>query len=401
MTTHELTSHEEHSDLQDQDQALIEIGRILVSETMWHVLRTQALPWVAQPDSTALKPNEKEDAPKKIDLIAEKVVHRILAEAQRQDLPLGRGCLVVTEERGLNFTVGPASELKEDILVFVDPVDYTSAACRGLDGSVLISFWNAHEGEIRAAVAGDLYRRRIYWRRRGHPSAAMRLIFPEEPTRIFSSEGQHLDPPGGIPLDLQTTGKTTLELASVNIFVGKPERLTRAVQLAGPLWEWKSRTGVGIGEIFSVGGSLGPIRVADGSWDLSIEIAKGFRTWDFAPGAFIAAGAEGVSVVPLSFQGGKYTKDDDSGAHRLGDRDCKFDISPTLLREWIKKRFDKDTLDASRKRFIVAASEELAEEVLAVLNSKPKDSRTSESHNERSTGGQREDRNHRGKGARG
>jgi fructose-1,6-bisphosphatase/inositol monophosphatase family enzyme len=102
-----------------------------------------------------------------------------------------------------------------------------------------------------------------------------------------------------------------------------------------------------VSEIFSVGGSLGPVRVAEGTWDASIEIAKGFRTWDFAPGAFIAEGADATVI-------------DDKG------QKISFDIIPQM-EDWRRAKFTKEALDASRQKFIVAATDELAHQIVSVL----------------------------------
>ena len=340
---------EERTDYENQALALI--GQIAVSEAMWVALRAHFLPWTAQGGTSALK-EIADDPAKAIDMVAEAAITRVLTAATRTpDTPLARGCLVITEERALFPLANPSGEINEDLLVFVDPVDFTAAACRGLDGSVLISFYEMNTG-FRAAVVGDIYRRRLYTRRQGRKSEGMSVMFNQDPLRFLGSRNLNLETPTGAPMDLHTSGRESLEEASVNIFLGKRDRLIKAATEGSTLWNWENKDQQpngerGVKEIFSVGGSLGPVRVAEGTWDASVEIVKGFRTWDFAPGAFIAEGA-GAAVVDLK-----------------GQR-ISFDTIPQM-KAWRSQRFTKDALDATRQKFIVAATDKLAQQIVSVL----------------------------------
>ena len=101
-------------------------------------------------------------------------------------------------------------------------------------------------------------------------------------------------------------------------------------------------------EIFSVGGSLGPVRVAAGVWDASIEIDKGFRPWDFLPGAFIAQGA-GAAVLDMEGN----------------------DLDVTLIpdvEELIRNNFDNESREKCRTKFVVAATKGLAEQIVELID---------------------------------
>jgi fructose-1,6-bisphosphatase/inositol monophosphatase family enzyme len=137
-------------------------------------------------------------------------------------------------------------------------------------------------------------------------------------------------------VDLKPSRRKDLKESSINIFTGKPSRLIKAVHLGGTLWDESNN----IKYIFSVGGSLGPLRVADGTWDASIEYAKGFRPWDFGPGAFIAEGA-GACVM------------DNKG------NEIKFGPIPKM-KEYLREGFRKEALEECRQKFIVAGTKELA-----------------------------------------
>lgn len=337
-----------------ENRALLEIGRIAVSEAMWVALRARSLPWTAHGKTSRLK-LFPDDPAKAMDMAAEEAITRVIARAiATADTPLSGGCLLVTEEKALVPMPNPAGGVNEDLVVFVDPVDYTAGASRGLDGSVLLSFYETKWG-FRAAVVGDLFRRRLYSRSLGSHSTCMTVHFSSDPADIFAASSGRFAPPSGTELPLSTTHRETLAGASVNVFVGKPSRLVAASREGAGLWAWKGSAPPGsdlstgeVGEVFSVGGSLGPIRVADGTWDASIEIAKGFRIWDFAPGAFIAHGAGAVVV-------------DEKG------NDLNVEGKVDRVEECLADGFTRESLERSRQKFVVAATKELAQEIVVAV----------------------------------
>jgi fructose-1,6-bisphosphatase/inositol monophosphatase family enzyme len=94
------------------------------------------------------------------------------------------------------------------------------------------------------------------------------------------------------------------------------------------------------------------ILVADGLVDAAVEVAKGYRPLDLIPGAFIAEGVRGVAVVdtdgrPLAFG-------PDADIEELIDR-------------FLDDKYQPHALDSLRKKFIVAATSELAGEIVGAI----------------------------------
>jgi fructose-1,6-bisphosphatase/inositol monophosphatase family enzyme len=330
------------------NDAYLRTGLIAVSDAIWAGLRVLSLPWTASVRTTSrFKATDRQiedDPTDPIDEEARTAISEVLQKAAKTSKhPLSRGFLVHDEETGFHQYAGIAGGREENILVLIDPVDGTSSAKRGLDGSTLISFFDRYTG-LCAAVMGDIFRRTIYWRKAGDSTKAMVIKHSQDPTYDFLSTVAGGVMPMGEPLELKPSKQQSLQGASLNIYMGKPERIIKAYEIGKALWN----PHLGIKEIFSFGGSLGSVRVGQGLWDASIEIAKGFRPWDFLPGAFLAQGA-GATVVDME-------------GHDLT-------FGPEILNEdYIKAKFEGEALEACRKKFIVASTKELATQIVEILN---------------------------------
>src|SRR5206468_1992805 len=102
--------------------------------------------------------------------------------------------------------------------------------------------------------------------------------------------------------------------------------------------------------LISYGGSRGPILVAEGIIDASLELTKGFKLLDSIPGLFLAKGA------------GAYVLNLDTNARFNFGPDGKLEAIFALPEEqWARE------LDKYRVRFLVAATEDLAQAILAEL----------------------------------
>lgn len=334
-------------DALERASAFTIVGRIAVARAMWRVLRGCALPYTVTSEGTSLTKLDPDDLTKAIDRAAQGEILDVLSRAVcTEDNPLSCGFFIVDEERGLDRMSAGSGRVDEHLVVFIDPVDFTAGASRGLDGSVLVSFYDLDQGFV-AAVIGDLFHRKLYWRANGTESYCMSVAFDIDPIEPLESCPDTFHEPRGHPARLRPSERTSLEGAAVNIYLGKPTRLLEAAKLGSPLWQW-NKDGRGIDSIFSVGGSLGPVRVAEGIWDASIEVVKGFRTWDFAPGAFLAEGA-GASVVDLS------------------GNPISFKLNTDQMRRHISARFRGAAMDECRQKFIVAATRELAAQIVELL----------------------------------
>lgn len=353
----------------DSDK-LLDLGRLAVYKTMWAVLREFYQRSTSSVTSEAKA--DQDDATKGLDRIA----RREIVDSLKRTLgpAIDRGYYIVDEEEGPNYQerLSSLEEPDEDrqLIAFVDPVDFTAAANRGLDGSILISFYHRRIGML-AAVVGDIFRKRIYCGSRDIFAYYQEAIFEQDPRipyspRHLKTDDVHLD---SAVRPLRTSKKQILEDAAINVYMGKPDRLIETVEKGRWLWnhkiikkddQGKEKKVSAVQEIYSVGGSLGPIRVADGTWDASVEFVKGFRVWDFSPGAFIAKCAR-ASVINL-----------DSG------EEVTFlfnELKQETLREakiTLDVRLgDKALLDADRRKFVVAASLPLARQIRELLLTSP------------------------------
>ncbi len=195
---------------------------------------------------------------------------------------------------------------------------------------------------VCAVVIGDLFRKRIYMRKAGDHSIGLTVKFSNQPNTFLEEFGNELTTDNYITL--KTSRKKALERISLNVYMGNPKRLL----LGAKYLENLLKQDKAVNEIFSIGGSLGTSRVGEGLIDASVEVAKGFRPWDFIPGTFIAHGA-GASIIdlknnPISFAPGKIIKE-----------------------EHIRTAFRGDALEASRQKFIVASTPELASQIANLI----------------------------------
>ena len=95
------------------------------------------------------------------------------------------------------------------------------------------------------------------------------------------------------------------------------------------------------------------MRVADGTWDASVEFVKGYRPWDFAPGAFVAQGAE---AAVLDIRDGR----------PIGLSEGQENFSLDGIKAFVLGGPGATKSDESRQKFVVAATTQLAGEILDV-----------------------------------
>jgi len=198
-----------------------------------------------------------------------------------------------------------------DLLVFVDPIDGTDLGIRKIPlVATSICFYSRGLKEFLSAVVGDIFTGTIYYASKSKPGAFVEGV-DFGPIRIFPS----------------TTKK--LEDAFVSSFTIKPQRLLAFLDKK----ELISRSL----RIFSNGGPLEICRVASGDVDALVEFTKGYTGYDLFPGAYILIKAGGV-------------------CRRLDNKplEVKADIN-------------------YRQTFISAATEELFEELLKLINDNKKE----------------------------
>jgi hypothetical protein len=275
-----------------------------------------------------------------MDRATSEAMHEVLATlASRPDHPLARGYVVVDEETGPVPFVGLGrGDRVPELYFFLDPTDDTRLAKRGLGGTCLVSVYGRGSGWL-AVAAADPIRRRIYVRQFGAPSQVV---------NVTSFEGNfERGGPEGYEGVFRPSGRTEVKEMCLNLYTGKPRRLMGAATRARQLLET-----MGEGELLSEGGSRGVILACEGLVDAAVEVVSGFRVLDLMPGAFLGDGA-GLTCTDLA---GKQLE---FGPDR--------ELEDALDRMLLQPSNASKELDKLRRKFIVAATPELARQIAKLL----------------------------------
>ncbi len=292
---------------------------------------------------TSLSPDE--DPTRTIDFETSTAIHETLDRLLAYNA-FAKGFHLISEEEGYTDRYIASGE-DPDIVLFVDSADDTAKAERGLGGTSLISAYQLGVGWIVAAI-GDFSRHTLYWREGNterDPSLAMQLRL--DPRDVLIPPSRNWEEPCGRPFAMIPNGRTELQGAAVNMYTGHPPRLETTLQMGDCLLRVMGPSA----SVFSEGGSRGPLLVAEGWFDASVEVVKGFRPLDCIPGAFIAAGSRAVVRELPS-----------------GNR-MSFGVNEHF-EETLQKFMDTSDnalFDALRQKFLVAATDELADAIVAAL----------------------------------
>ncbi|GAA3209750.1 inositol monophosphatase family protein [Nonomuraea helvata] len=182
-----------------------------------------------------------------------------------------------------------------DLCVLVDPLDTSEMAVRALYGYTHVMLYSKSLRRPIAAVVGDIFHHlQIYVAARDDEGHDHAFVFTQD----------------GTPFPLQINRATSLEQSLITNFFMKPSErfvpLARETRLIGELSRL-SADGVSRGRIGVDFGSIGLCHIAAGFSDAMIEFAKGFATWDLAPGHYILQAAGGVVLnlqgqpIPLDY----------------------------------------------------------------------------------------------------
>ncbi|MEU7855619.1 inositol monophosphatase family protein [Nonomuraea sp. NPDC049141] len=216
-----------------------------------------------------------------------------------------------------------------DLCVLVDPLDTSELAVRALFGYTHVLVYSRSLARPIAAVVGDIFHHlQIY--------TAARDDAGQEQAFVFTQDG------ASYPLRLNRSAQVSESLIT-NYFMKPSERFLPLTQQTGLIEHLGqlSHDGVSRGRIGVDFGSIGLCHVAAGFSDAMIEFAKGFATWDLAPGHYILQAAGGVV---LDLQGRPIPLD-----YRFGTMDD------------IRKAMDH------RRKFVAASSLPLAREILSAM----------------------------------
>ncbi|WP_343951532.1 inositol monophosphatase family protein [Nonomuraea longicatena] len=187
-----------------------------------------------------------------------------------------------------------------DLCVLVDPLDTSEMAVRALCGYTHVLVYSRSLARPIAAVVGDIFHHlQIYVAARDDDGVDRAFVFTQE----------------GASHSLELTRSAPLAEALVTNFFMKPERFTSLAGQTGlvealgrPSTDGSSRGRIGVDF-----GSIGLCHVAAGFSDAMVEFAKGFATWDLAPGHYILHAAGGVvldlggDAIPMEYGFGTLT----------------------------------------------------------------------------------------------
>ncbi|MGI5487743.1 inositol monophosphatase family protein [Microtetraspora malaysiensis] len=216
-----------------------------------------------------------------------------------------------------------------DLCVLVDPLDTSELAVRALHGYTHVMVYSRNLARPIAAVVGDIFHHlQIYIATRDHTGRDHAFVITADGQRYPLRPGKAASLPESLITNyLMKPTERFLPLARQTDFL---ERLGQ-----------RSPSGVNRGRIGVDFGSVGLCHVAAGFTDAMIEFAKGFAIWDLAPGHYILHAAGGVvldlqgSPIPLDYHFSTLA-----------------DIAEAMNR---------------RQKFVAAASQTLAQDVLKVI----------------------------------
>lgn len=314
---------------------LLEIGQHAIARSIW-TIRHEVTAGRASNKVEGYEYKPEEDPTKYVDKVAENIILKYLEEELKNKRKIQY--YVSTEEEGtirhMKYSIESIDD-PIDLVVFIDPVDFTESAVRGLDGSSLLTFYSLQEQKILAAIVGDIREQKLYFasedKRCAHAQFVKYDIQPEENSAI-SISGDDYSISGNFK-DLNPSNVEEINKAHINCLVNKQERIREFIKrerLIDAMGE--------SGRLYIMGGSLGITRAASGILDAAVEFAKGFKEWDAWPGLYICKKA------------GCYVRNLDGT-----EISFKLNIPGTS----IKKRLEKPI----RQKFIVAGNKILGEKL--------------------------------------
>lgn len=305
--------------------------------------RTILRPWEFTKVRTALGKIARDlplelDPTEAVDYTSSQAMRKIIQSfASSNGHPLSKGIILVDEERGAEMLPDVAQSWR--YIVQIDSCDDTVQLLRLLGGSILCSIYESGVGVV-AAAACDFIKGNFYTRGAQGYTQAIRLS--QTPARLMETENFLSEPEGNL-FTPSPSNKTTLANATLNIYLGHAHRIGYVADHGGSL---RNRADI---NVVSNGGSRGPLLVIDTDpIDASVEL-RGFKLLDSLPGLYVAAGTRAI-VTDLDGHPLRFGPDID--LERIFSRPAS---------EWSK------ALNDYRIRFIVAATEALANEIGSVL----------------------------------
>ena len=319
------------------NHALLDIALEAALEGACMAIWTYHHPGWVDDVSTSQSKSNQDDKTHPMDYFADKAIEEYLMTASKTPgNPLSKGFIYFSEEERPKRISGLNGK-EEDLIVLIDPVDFTESAKLGIEGATLVSIFSQRKG-VLVSVVVDLFRDIVFSRQAGRPSFAQKFVFNQDPASSKTNKDE-LKISLGSPINLFLSDQTSLNGATLNIFTGKPSRMLLAGIRAQRIFDRDT----GVKTNHSVGGSVAMARLAEGVYDATIEV-RGYRPWDFIPGAFIA---DGANAVVIDLEGNEI----DFGNDRL--------------------KFKDGEISNERQEFIIASTVELAEIICDLIDKPP------------------------------
>ncbi|GAB3165982.1 hypothetical protein GCM10027059_24420 [Myceligenerans halotolerans] len=216
-----------------------------------------------------------------------------------------------------------------DLCVLVDPLDTSELAVRALNGYTHILIYSRSLQRPVVAVVGDIFHHiQLYLAARGKDGVDRALM-------ITADGDQHaLTRSTAPPLSQALVTNYLMRPAERFGPLARQHRFLDLLGAPGADGKKKGRIGVDFG-------SISLCHVAAGFTDATVEIAKGFATWDLSPGQYILHAAGGVTVD-------------------LDGKPISLDLGLNTLPEISRAM-------STRQKFIAAGSRSLAEEICGAI----------------------------------
>lgn len=287
-----LKAFYENKELSSILNCLVRTAEEAVLSGMNAILSSLHKPWSQPPRLNFDAPKAYYDLPTKEDIAASFAIFNFLQNCAHTDSHvLSSGFVLIDEEIGVYPIRNKKGTFCEKLICFSDPVDGTmflsghtkGAPPRLFLGSSVLTFFHLDVGVLACAI-GDLIRRTVVTRRKYNSSLGYEFRYSHDPSLLIEPKAFQLEKKS--ILHFRPAKNQSLQGISINTFCARPGRFLYNAKYLKPLLNEQM-----VKEIFSIPGSLGISYVALGLYDAAIEVPKGYKYWDFLPGAFIAEGA--------------------------------------------------------------------------------------------------------------
>jgi fructose-1,6-bisphosphatase/inositol monophosphatase family enzyme len=216
-----------------------------------------------------------------------------------------------------------------DLCVLVDPLDTSELAVRALHGYTHLMVYSRSLRRPVIAIVGDIFHHvQLYLAFHDHDGSDRAFVI------IADGDRHPLESPSNAHLPQALVTNYLMRPAERFRVLAQQERFLDALSAPGENGKARGRIGVDFG-------SISLCHVAAGFTDATMEIAKGFAVWDLSPGHYILHAAGGVTI--------------------------DLDGNPIALDYGLNTLAEINTTMSTRRKFIAAGNQALAEEIRGTI----------------------------------